>query len=84
MVKVTLNIDGMMCGMCEAHINDAIRKVCDVKKITSSHTTGIAEIILKDQPDVARIKAAVQETGYKVTGVRVEPYEKKGFSLFRK
>ncbi len=84
MVKVTLKIDGMMCGMCEAHVNDAIRKVCDVKKITSSHTTGTTEILLKEQPDVARIKTAVKETGYKVTGVRVEPYEKKGFSLFRK
>lgn len=84
MTKVTLKIDGMMCGMCEAHVNDAIRKVCEVKKVTSSHTTGVTEILLAEQPDVARIKAAVKETGYKVTGVRVEPYEKKGFSLFRK
>ncbi len=84
MTKVTLKIDGMMCGMCEAHVNDAIRKVCEVKKVTSSHTTGVTEILLTEQPDVARIKAAVKETGYKVTGVRVEPYEKKGFSLFRK
>ena len=26
MTKTTLSIDGMMCSMCEAHINDAIRK----------------------------------------------------------
>lgn len=26
MVQTTLKIDGMMCGMCESHINDAIRK----------------------------------------------------------
>ena len=26
MVKITLNIEGMVCGMCEAHINEAIRK----------------------------------------------------------
>ncbi len=25
MVKTTLKIDGMMCGMCESHVNDAIR-----------------------------------------------------------
>ena len=25
MIKTTLRIDGMMCGMCEAHVNDAIR-----------------------------------------------------------
>ena len=27
MIKTALKIDGMMCGMCEAHINDVIRKV---------------------------------------------------------
>ena len=25
MYQITLNIDGMMCGMCESHINDAVR-----------------------------------------------------------
>ena len=25
MIKTTLKIDGMMCGMCESHINDTIR-----------------------------------------------------------
>ena len=26
MYKTTLKIDGMMCGMCEAHVCDAVRK----------------------------------------------------------
>ena len=25
MIKTTLKIDGMMCGMCESHMNDVIR-----------------------------------------------------------
>ena len=25
MLKITLGVDGMMCGMCESHVNDAIR-----------------------------------------------------------
>ena len=28
MYQTTLKIDGMMCGMCESHINDTIRKAC--------------------------------------------------------
>ena len=41
MTKTTLKIDGMMCGMCEAHVNDAIRKaVPDATKVKSSHTKG--------------------------------------------
>lgn len=26
MLKITLGVDGMMCGMCESHVNDAVRK----------------------------------------------------------
>ena len=26
MFKTTIKVDGMMCGMCEAHVSDAIRK----------------------------------------------------------
>jgi len=26
MVKVTVAVDGMMCGMCEKHMNEAIEK----------------------------------------------------------
>lgn len=32
MIKTTLKIDGMMCGMCESHMNDLIRKNFQVKK----------------------------------------------------
>ena len=26
MWKYTAQVDGMMCGMCESHVNDAVRK----------------------------------------------------------
>lgn len=32
MVKTVLKIDGMMCSMCESHMNDLIRNHCKVKK----------------------------------------------------
>ncbi len=32
MYQTTLKIDGMMCGMCESHINDTIRKLCPSKR----------------------------------------------------
>lgn len=81
---MTLDVDGMMCGMCEAHVNDAIRKVFEVKKVTSSHSKGQTEIIAEEPLDEEKLKEAIDSTGYKVLGVKTEPYEKKGFSLFRK
>ena len=31
MQQITLKIDGMMCGMCESHINESIRNNFSVK-----------------------------------------------------
>ncbi len=33
MVKIILGIEGMACGMCEAHINEAVRNAFHVKKV---------------------------------------------------
>ena len=82
MTKTTLKIDGMMCNMCEAHMNDAIRKAFEVKKVTSSHTKKETEIISEAPLDEERIRTTVAATGYKLEGITSEPYEKKGFSLF--
>ena len=78
MLKVTMKIDGMSCGMCEAHINDAIRKV------SSSHRKGITELLIQDAVDTQLLKHAVEEFGYKVLDIRCEPYERQGFSLFKR
>lgn len=40
MIKITLDVEGMACGMCEAHVNNAVRQNFAVKKVTSSHTKG--------------------------------------------
>lgn len=84
MLKVTMKIDGMSCGMCETHINDAIRKVFSVKKVTSSHRKGITELLIQDAVDTQLLKHAVEEFGYKVLDIRCEPYERQGFSLFKR
>lgn len=48
MVKTIVGIDGMMCGMCESHVNDVIRKSFDVKKVSSSHSKKRTEIISEE------------------------------------
>ena len=45
MIKTTVKVDGMMCGMCESHVNDAVRKAFQVDKVTSSHSKGETVII---------------------------------------
>jgi copper chaperone CopZ len=84
MIKTTLKIDGMACSMCEAHVNEAIRKTGPVKKVTSSHSKGTAEIISEKALDETALRSAIEATGYRVLSVESTPYEKKGFSLFRR
>ena len=83
MYETKVKIDGMMCGMCESHINDTIRKAAAVKKVSSSHTKGEAVVITEEPLDVDAVKAAIHATGYEVTDAASEPYEKKHFSLFK-
>lgn len=85
MLKITARVDGMQCGMCEAHVNDAVRKAFDVKKVTSSHTKN-QTVILSEQPiDEQALRDVINRTGYEVTSLTSEPYEKKGlFGAFHR
>lgn len=82
--KTTLKIDGMMCGMCESHVNDIIRKTFPVKKVTSSHVKGETVVISDDFIDGEQLKRAVESTGYRVSEIKTENYEKKGLFSFLK
>jgi copper chaperone CopZ len=84
MNKITVKIDGMMCGMCESHVSDAIRKAFSVKKVTASHKKKEAVILTETNISEEQIREALRPTGYEVQGVSIEPYKKKGFFHFGK
>ncbi len=81
MYKTTIKIDGMMCGMCETHICDAIRNaVPSAKKVSASKGKKEATFLTEEEADAGSLKAAIDATGYTWLGITSEPYEKK--SLF--
>ena len=85
MVKIVLDVEGIHCGMCETHVNDVVRKVEGVKKVTSSHVKGRTEVIAEDGTSIDAIKSAIAAQGYGVGEVSSMPYEKKGlFSRLKK
>ena len=61
MQQITLKIDGMMCGMCESHINESIRNHFSVKKVTSSHTKGETVILTENDLDEAKLKETIDK-----------------------
>lgn len=78
MVKTVANIEGMACGMCEAHMNDAIRAAFKVKKVVSSHAKNETVVISDAELDRALLEKTVESAGYKLISVASEPYKKKG------
>ena len=84
MTKTVLKIDGMMCGMCEAHVNDAIRNAFAVKKVSSSHAKGETEIISAEPLDAEKLAEVVKNTGYTLKGISSEPCQKEGIFSFLK
>ena len=77
-MQITLKINGMQCGMCESHINDAVRAAFPVKKVTSSHSKGETIIVTEqDTPDDV-LKSTIAKTGYELVSISRAPYEKKG------
>ena len=80
MIKTTLKIDGMMCGMCEAHIRETIRKsVPSAKKLAVSRKRKEASFLSADPVDPNFLKMAINRTGYVCKKATSEYYEEKGW-----
>ena len=84
MYETKVRIDGMMCGMCESHINDAIRNAISVKKVSASHSKGEADIISEEPIDEAKLREAITKTSYDFVSMTSKPYEKNGLFGFLK
>ena len=85
MTKIALQIDGMMCSMCAAHIADALRHAFSPKKVSVSHAAGRAVLLCDGDIDDAELHRVIDPTGYTLCTVSREAYTKKGlFSFFRR
>ncbi len=83
MVKMIVGVEGMACGMCESHINDAIRNAFPVDSVSSSRSKKETDIIAKEPIGEDRVRKVIEQTGYQVTSYKEEPYEKKKGFLAR-
>lgn len=76
MIQTAVKVDGMMCSMCEAHINDAVRRAFSVKKVASSHRKGETVILSEEAPDTQKLREVIDAAGYRVLDVASAPYKK--------
>ena len=82
MIKITVKVGGLQCGMCEAHINDAVRNAFPVKRVTSSR--GRKETVILTEGDIEdpKLASCINGAGYTFYSATREPYEKKGMLAF--
>ncbi len=85
MTRTIMKVSGMICGMCESHVNDAIRNAFSVKKVSSSRSKGETVILSETPLDPDRLRQIVNATGYIVLSVEAEEITQKSlFGFFSK
>ncbi len=85
MKETIINVEGMACEMCEAHINSAIRNNFNIKKVTSSHSKNQTVVTSEESLDPEKVKKVISDLGYDYKGQQEkEVAKKKGlFGLFK-
>ena len=68
-MEKTMNIEGMMCGHCEATVKKALEAVDGVSEAVVSHENGTAAVKLEKPVDDSVLRKAVEDHDYKVTGI---------------
>ena len=68
-MKTVINVEGMMCPMCEKHVKEAIEKNFATENVTASHEAKKVEITSAEALDYDRVEAVIKEAGYTPTGI---------------
>ena len=75
MLKITLNVEGMMCPRCEARVSKAIENAFAVKEVKSSHEKN-QTVILCEAPIAEDALRAVIPEDFTMTGYKCEKHKK--------
>ena len=68
-MKKKIMIDGMSCGHCEKSVSDALQKVSGVSSVEVNLDGKYAVVICEDSVQDHKLKNAVEDAGFEVTGM---------------
>ena len=72
LITYKFEVRGMRCSMCEAHVNDLIRKNFGDVRVKSNHRKGLVIIQSKNALDIQKVKDVISSSGYEVGNIRKE------------
>ncbi len=85
MLKITLQVKGMMCAHCEAHMTKTIQAKFPSAQVTASSAKN--QVVILTGQDIAEplLQDLVKQAGYEFISAQKEEAKKKGlFSIFNK
>lgn len=68
-MKKIINIEGMMCTHCQAHVTDALNAIQGVENAEVDYKQGVAIVTLNADVADEVLKNAVEKEGYKVLSI---------------
>lgn len=83
MVETILKIDRLVCGLCEAHVDQLIRNHFEIQKVKSNHRKSETKIISEQPLDQNRLTEIIEADGYRIVEIQEKQLEKKGGLKFR-
>ena len=68
-MRKQINIEGMSCGHCVRHVENALMEVAGVASVEVNLQAKHAVVELSGDVEDAKLKEAIEEAGYNVTGI---------------
>ena len=67
--EAVIQIEGMSCGHCSAHIAGLLRDIDGIESAKVNHRNGLAKVKYSDKNAIDKAKPAIDEAGYTYVGV---------------
>ena len=67
--EAVIQIEGMSCGNCSAHIAGLLRDIDGIESAKVNHRNGLAKVKYSDKNAIDKAKTAIDEAGYTYVGV---------------
>lgn len=66
-----LTVEGMRCGMCEAHVNSVLRTAFPGAKVRSKARKNRTIVVIDQEISPQEFHRALDPTGYQLTGCEI-------------
>jgi copper ion binding protein len=69
-MKKLITIEGMSCGHCVKHVEEALSELSGVAKVEVSLKDKNAVVELNQEVEDSKLKEAIEEAGYEVVAIK--------------